>query len=156
MSDSEERDEIVGTDATVGRGEVTRPFGVAVVLVLAWVAAIGDIVAGIVLLLLSFDHARFTDDTVSASLVRYFGLVAIVIGLLTAMVALGLANGSQFARVFTIMVMVVRMVNAAWALIAIRYVTLWPAVFDLAIAVLITALLSNRAASDYFRRRART
>ena len=86
-------------------------------------------------------------------MVRYYGLIALVVGLLTVMVALGLGNGSQFARVFTVMVMTLRLLNAAWALIAIRYVTLWPAVFDLALAVLIIALLNTRSASDFFRKR---
>ncbi len=122
-------------------------------LILTWVAAIVDLVGGIVLLLLSFDKSLFSDTSVSASLVRYYGLIALVLGLLTIMVALGLSKGSQFARVFTILVMSLRVLNAAWALIIIRYVTLWPAVFDLAIAILIIALLTNRSASDYFRKR---
>lgn len=133
--------------------ERQRPGGVTFVIGLVWIAAIADLIAGIALLIVSFDKARFAATAVTPELVRYYGLVAIVVGLLTLMVALGLASGSQFARVFTVIVMVLRMLNAAWALIAIRYVTLWPAVFDLAIAVAITMLLSTRAASDYFRKR---
>jgi len=130
-----------------------RPGGITFVVILTWIAAIVDLVGGIVLLLLSFDTSLFTDTEVSPTLVRYYGLIALVLGLLTVLVALGLGKGSQFSRVFTILVMAVRLLNAAWALIAIRYVTLWPAVFDLAIAIIIIALLTNRSASDYFRKR---
>jgi hypothetical protein len=132
---------------------VKRPGGITFVVALVWIAAIADLIAGIVLVLVSFNNARFQYAPVDASLVRYFGLLAIVIGLLTVMVAVGLATGSQLARVFTVIVMSLRLLNAAWALIVIRYVTLWPAVVDLALALLVISLLSTKAASDYYRKR---
>jgi len=86
-------------------------------------------------------------------MVRYWALVALLIGVLTALVASALTRGSQFARVLTIVVMVFRLANAVWALVAIQYLTLWPAVVDAALAVLIIVFLTNRGASDYFRKR---
>lgn len=131
-----------------------RPAGVTFVLVLAWLAAMADLVAGLWLLLISFDKALFDGAPVTASLVRYWALVALLVGVLTALVAWALGRGSQFARVLTIVVMVFRLANALWALVAIQFVTLWPAVFDAAVALLVIVFLSNRAASDYFRKRA--
>lgn len=133
--------------------ERPRPGGVTFVIGLVWIAAVADLIAGIALLLVSFSNSRFVGTEVTPALVRYYGLIAIVIGLLTLMVALGLASGSQFARVLTVIVMTLRLLNAAWALIAIRNVTLWPAVFDVVIATLIITLLNNRSASDFFRKR---
>ena len=150
---SEELEPAPDTGSTSALAPRRRPGGITFVLVLVWIAAIADLIAGIVLLLMSFDDARFANAPVTAEVVRYYGLIALVVGLLTVMVALGLANGSQFARVFTVIVMTLRLLNAAWALIAIRYVTLWPAVVDLVLAVLIIAMLTNRSASDYFRKR---
>ena len=150
---SQEPEPAPDTDSTSALAPRRRPNGITFVLVLVWIAAIADLIAGIVLLLMSFDDARFANATVTAEVVRYYGLIALVVGLLTVMVALGLANGSQFARVFTVIVMTLRLLNAAWALIAIRYVTLWPAVFDLTLAVVIIALLNTRSASDFFRKR---
>lgn len=152
-SDPSSAPHAVAESAGTTPGRVKRPTGVTFVVGLVWIAAIADLVAGIVLLLISFNNARFHDAPVDASVVRYFSLVAIVIGLLTVMVAVGLAAGSQFARVLTVVVMSLRLLNAAWALIAIRYVTLWPAVVDLALALLVISLLSTRAASDYYRNR---
>jgi hypothetical protein len=85
--------------------------------------------------------------------VRYWALVALLLGVLTGLIAYGLAEGSQLSRVLTVIVMAARVASAIWALVAIRFVTLWPAVFDLAIAILIIAMLSTGSASDYFRKR---
>ena len=133
--------------------ERSRPLGVTVVLALVWLAAFGDLVASIWLLIVSFDKARFALAPVGVEYVRYWALVALLLGVLTALVAYGLGRGSQFMRVLTILVMSLRLANAVWAMVAIRYVTVWPAVFDAAIAILIIALLSSGSASDYFRGR---
>ena len=61
----EESDANAGTDATVARG--AAPVGITFVLVLVWIAAIADLIAGIVLLLMSFDDARFADAPVTPS-----------------------------------------------------------------------------------------
>ena len=135
--------------------ERQRPLGVTVVLALVWLAAVGDLVASIWLLIVSFDKARFATAPVGVEYVRYWALVALVIGVLTALVAYGLGRGSQFLRVLTMLVMALRLVNAVWAMVAIRYVTVWPAVFDAAIAIVVISLLGNRSASDYFRGRTR-
>jgi len=130
-----------------------RPAGVAFVIVLAWLAAFADLVAGVWLLIVSFDDSQFDDTLVGADVVRYWALVALLIGVLTALVASALTRGSQFARVLTIVVMALRLANAVWALVAIQYLTLWPAVVDAVLALLIIVFLTNRGASDYFRNR---
>jgi len=130
-----------------------RPAGVAFVIVLAWLAAFADLVAGVWLLIVSFDDSQFDDTLVGADVVRYWALVALLVGVLTALVASALTRGSQFARVLTIVVMALRLANAVWALVAIQYLTLWPAVVDAVLALLIIVFLTNRGASDYFRNR---
>lgn len=133
--------------------ERTRPMGVTFVVVLAWLVAFGDLVASIWLLIISFDKTLFATAPVGVEYVRYWALVALLIGVLTALVAYALNSGSQFARVLVIVMMSLRIANALWALAAIRFVTLWPAIFDLALALVIIALLTTGSASDYFRNR---
>lgn len=133
--------------------ERKRPAGVTFVVALTWLVAFGDLVASIWLLIVSFDKTLFATSPVGVEYVRYWALVALVVGVLTAVVAYALQSGSQFARVLVIIVMTLRIANALWALAAIRFVTLWPAIFDLALAVVIIALLTTSGASDYFRNR---
>src|SRR5262245_44812029 len=131
--------------------ERRRPAGVTFVVVLTWLVAFGDLVASIWLLIVSFDKTLFATAPVGVEYVRYWALVALTVGVLTAVVAYALQSGSQFARVLVIIVMALRIANALWALAAIRFVTLWPAIFDLALAIVIIALLTTGGASDYFR-----
>jgi len=133
---------------------VPRPAGITFVIVLTWLAAMSSLVGGIWLLLISFDKSRFPDAADDVAVVRSFAFLALILGLLTVMVALALGSGSQFARVLVIIVMAGNLINAVWALIYIRGVTLWPAVAYATLALVIITLLSNRAASDYFRKRA--
>jgi|GEM_PF-2448799 len=135
--------------------ERKRPAGVTFVVALTWLVAFGDLVASIWLLIVSFDKTLFATAPVGVEYVRYWALVALVVGVLTAVVAYALQSGSQFARVLVIIVMTLRIANALWALAAIRFVTLWPAIFDLALAIVIIALLTTGGASDYFRNRPR-
>jgi hypothetical protein len=141
------------TDEAQTPAPARRPGGVTFVLVLTWLAALADLVLGAWLLLISFDKAIFEDEPVTADIVRYWALVALLIGTFTAIIAAALGRASQFARVLTVVIMTVRLASALWALVAIQSVTLWPAVFDAAIALLIIVLLTNRSASDYFRKR---
>ena len=130
-----------------------RPAGVSFVVGLTWFVALVDLVGGIALFLISFNRTAFDREAVEPTLLRYFALIAIVVGLLTLLVALGLASGSQFARVLTVTVMVVRLANVLWALFAINNFLTWGLIAEAALAILIIALLTNRAASDYFRGR---
>ncbi|MGC4174754.1 hypothetical protein [Demequina sp.] len=130
-----------------------RPAGVSFVIVLVWLAAIGDLIGSITLFFMSFDRVMMLESGVDVITLRYYTLVLLALGLATILVALGLGNRSQFARAFVVILMAARAASALWALIAIRGISVWSAVFDLALAVLIIALLTNRSASDYYRGR---
>lgn len=130
-----------------------RPAGVSFVVGLTWFVALVDIIAGIALFLISFNRTAFDREAVEPTLLRYFALIAIVVGLLTLLVAVSLGNGSQFARVLAVIVMVLRLANALWALFAINNFITWGLIAEIALAIVIIALLTNRAASDFFRGR---
>lgn len=135
------------------RRQARRPGGVTFVVILVWFAALSDIIGGIVLFLMSFSRTAFDTTEIDATFLRYFALIAIVVGLLTALVAMGLNRGSQFARVLTVTVMVLRLANAVWAGFAVGGFVVWGALFDAVLALIIIALLTNRSASDFFRGR---
>jgi len=130
-----------------------RPAGVSFVVALTWLVAVVDLIGGIALFLISFNRTAFDREAVDPALLRSFALIAIVVGLLTLLVAIGLATGSQFSRVLTVTIMVLRLANALWALFAVGNFLTWGLIAEAALAILIIALLTNRAASDYFRGR---
>jgi hypothetical protein len=132
---------------------VRRPGGVTFVVVLVWLAAIGDLILGIVLLLASFSTSVKNDATIDVSLLRYYSLALVIAGLITAWVASALGGRSQFARALIIVIMSLHVASAAWALIAIRGFTIWSAAFDLLFSLFIIGLLTSRQASDYYRGR---
>jgi hypothetical protein len=132
---------------------VRRPGGVTFVVVLVWIAAIGDLMLGALLLLASFSTSVKNDASIDVSLLRYYSLALLIAGLITAWVASALGGRSQFARALVIIIMTLHIASALWALIAIRGFTLWSALFDLLFSLFIIGLLTSRQASDYYRGR---
>ena len=59
--------------------------------------------------------------------------------------------GSQGARVLVIIVMVLRLAAAGYALLALGGVISWHGIVGVVIALTVIALLSTRRASDFFR-----
>lgn len=127
-----------------------RPGSVTLVAALTWIAAILDLIAGAALVWLSF-NLDVIESTLAEADVRWYGVGTLVIGVLTAAVAAGLAMGSQGARVLVILAMTVRLAAAAYALLALGGVISWHGVLGVAIAVTVIALLSTKSASDFFR-----
>ena len=81
--------------AAVGR---RRPFGVSVLVFFVWLQAILGIVGGVVLLIVHNDSDVLSHTTLTGDELLGVAIAAIVIGLITAMVASALGRGSNFAR----------------------------------------------------------
>ena len=132
---------------------VERPGGVQFVVLLAWLAAMTDIVAGGIFLLLSFGRDIVNSIDIDEDILRYYSLALLLAGAFTAFVAYYLGKGNRGARVFTIVVMALRLLNAVWALTLFENVTLWIAVLDAAFSILIIVLLSKKSASAFYAKR---
>lgn len=132
---------------------VERPGGVTFVVVLAWLVAMADVAAGILLLLHSFGTDVIASIDIKDDTLRYYAFALLVLGALTALIAYSLGKGSQGARVFTIIVMALRLANALWAILVFQNFTLWVAIIDAALAIAILVLLTNKSASNFFRNR---
>ncbi|WP_296666025.1 hypothetical protein [Demequina sp.] len=127
-----------------------RPGSVTFVAALTWIAAALDLIVGGVMLWLSYNL-----DSVESSLaegeVRWYGIMTLIVGALTAAVAYGVANGSQGARVFVMMVMILRIAAAAYALVVVGGEAAYQGVAQVVLALVVLGLLSTRNASDFFR-----
>jgi hypothetical protein len=127
-----------------------RPGTVTFVMVLTWIAAIVSIVGGVALLLAS-DQA-INDAGIAASTATTQGWVEIVWGVIAALVAIGLGNGNNFARLIVTILMVIRLgmsVLAAFTLNGLG--VFWAIALAGVFALIGLSLLWNARASEFFR-----
>ncbi|MRX45452.1 hypothetical protein [Agromyces kandeliae] len=114
----------------------TRPGGVTLVAVLAWISGLLQIIGGVLTL---------TGGGSAAT-----GWTQVVIGAITFLVSLGLFRGSNGARILVSIVFVLNLITAVWAMIAVPAV-FWPALVAALVALIGLLLLYTRAANEFFR-----
>jgi len=100
---------------------VRRPFGVTIVTFLTWLAALMDIAAGIAFAANAEDRSVRHDLGMTETELRSYGVALIVVGVLTARVAIGLGRGSRLARALVAFVMVLHIAGAVYALTQVSW-----------------------------------
>lgn len=125
-----------------------RPGSVTAVVVLTWIVAILTVVSGVALLLLS--DSVLKEAGITRSTATTYGWVEIVLGVVVALVAIGLSRGSNAARILVSIVMVLRVAAAVWIALAVSTSARGTAIAAGVVAVIILALLWTRRANDYF------
>ncbi|GAA2028504.1 hypothetical protein GCM10009819_10170 [Agromyces tropicus] len=115
----------------------TRPAGVTIVAILAWLSGLLQIVGGILTL---------TGGGATAT-----GWTQIIIGVITFVVSLGLFRGSNTARVLVTIVFVLNLGAAVWAMFVVPG-AFWAALVAALFALIGLILLYTRAANEFFSR----
>lgn len=129
----------------------TRPGSVTLVVVLTWIGAILSILGGIAMWVARSDGAFATEFGLGSGQSRVVGTVAIVFGLILALLASALGKGSKFARFIITVVMLLRLIGSAFAVVALwGSAFVWAAVGTAVIAVLVLWLLWNAKAGAFF------
>ena len=118
------------------------------VVVLTWIVAILSVIGGVLALVLGSDDLAVAD--LDESTVTIYGWTEIVVGVLIALVAVGLSRGSGFARVLISALMAVRVGMGVWAIVQLPNGAITGSA-TIAVAVLILFLLWNSKASAFFR-----
>jgi len=136
---------------------VSRPGSVTVVVVLTWISAVLEIIAGVMLLVLAGVAKADGATDVSFGTVLLFGIVVLLIGVITAAVASRLGKGGNGARMIITVLEVLQVAGAITALITLaRSVTLdsspvvSQSIATIIIGVLILVLLWNQRANEFF------
>jgi hypothetical protein len=124
-----------------------RPGSVTTVVVLTWLVALLTILGGVLALVLS-DEA-LADAGISASTATTYGWVEIVLGVITALVAIGLGGGNNFSRILVSALMLIRVVVGIWAMVQLPN-ALITGVITVGVALLILFLLWNQRANAFF------
>ncbi len=130
----------------------TRPGSVTTVVVLTWIVAVLDILGGIAFLGLSRSDAFKDALELSSGDTLWWGLGTLIIGIITAIVAIGLSVGARGARTLVTIVMVARLAFFVYVLIAIGLGGLAGAGLSIISALLILGLLYNKRSNEYFAR----
>jgi hypothetical protein len=119
----------------------TRPGGVTLIAVLAWISGAVNIIAGVLLLI----AALMAPDAL------WYGLIQLVLGIITVAVGFGLLRGSSTARVLVTIVFVLNLISAVFV-VFFQQAVVWSGIVS-GIAVLIgLVLLWTRPANEFFRR----
>lgn len=118
----------------------TRPGGVTLVAVLAWISGAVNIIAGLLMLIAA----------IMAPAALWFGLVQLVLGIVTIVVSFGLLRGRPRARTVVTIVFVLDLVSAL-VVIFFQQALVWSGVVS-GIAVLLgLILLWTRPSNEFFR-----
>lgn len=126
-----------------------RPASVSFVVILTWLVAIVTIIDGLILLFAS--DATLSDAGVNPDTATLTAWISIVLGLVIALFASALGNGSKFARLLISLLMMVRFVLGGFAIVMLWGSTfMWGAVVLTLVAAFVLYLLWNAKASAWF------
>ena len=120
-----------------------RPGTVTVVIVLTWLAAVSNILSGLVLFALANNAELLQAQDATPGEVQAIAVTWLVFAAATAAVAVGLAKGRSVARLLVTILMVLHIAAAVWAATALGTPALAEALIDFVIAALVLAFLWN-------------
>lgn len=127
----------------------SRPGSVTLVMILTWIVAILTIIGGVMFLLA--DAAALLDAGITKSTANTYGAVEIVLGVLIALVAIGLGKGNNFARFLVSLLMVLRIGVAVWAAVMLwGYSGFWAVAFAGLVSLLVLLMLWGAKANAFF------
>lgn len=135
----------------VGSYQHQRPFGVTVVVVLMWIQGIFEVLGGIALFLERNDVDLGAHIDAGSGTIGTLGIVLIVTGLITVLLANMLSRGSNFVRLLIGFISAINLGSALWAFIAFEGTTRWNAVFQALVALAVLYILfGNRESQEFF------
>ena len=137
------------TESVGESAPVHRPAAVTFVVVLAYISAVVNLLSGILLVLLAGNTQA--QDAVGAGrgVIIAGGVLSILVGIVTFLVAGGLRHGRRGARTVVTVVLAIQVV-AALATLAIDHSGISQLLVQIAVSVAVIALLWTGAAKDYF------
>lgn len=118
----------------------TRPGGVTIVAVLAWISGAVNIIAGALLLFAS----------IMAPDALWYGLVQLLLGIITIIVSIGLLRGRPGARIVITVVFVLNLISAVFV-IFFQQAQIWSGIVSGILVLIALVLLWTRRANDFFR-----
>lgn len=122
----------------------SRPIGVTIVAVLAWISGLFSIIGGILLIISGLETTGQPRGLVITTAV-----ISILIGIVIIIVSLGLFRGSNGARTITAIIFALNILNAVVQLFQ-RTESLWTAILSALPAIVGLVLLYTKDANAFF------
>ena len=135
--------------------QITRPGSVTVVVVLTWINAILSLLIGVLLLVAAVavgaSGADAATRSIGTGLAVGLAIVYIVIGAVTAYVAVRLGQGGRGSRMLLTIIEAITIVTHLITWISNNTTgQMWSSILGIAVAAVILALLWNRRANEFF------
>jgi hypothetical protein len=119
----------------------SRPGGVTLIAVLAWISGAVNIIAGILLLIAGL----MAPDAL------WYGLIQLALGIITIAVSFGLLRGSSTARALVTAVFVLDLISAVFV-VFFQQAVIWSGIVSGILVLIGLVLLWTRPANEFFRR----
>ncbi len=124
----------------------SRPVGVTIVAVLAWISGFFSILGGILMIVSGLEVASMSREALIVAAV-----ISIIVGIAVIIVSFGLFRGSNVARIITTVVFVLNIVNAVVQMFTGSQ-SLWTALLSALPSIIGVILLYTKAANSFFTR----
>lgn len=124
-----------------------RPGSVTFVAVLTYISGMANIVGGVLLLFTRDTMARESGGSVAG--ITTSAVIALLLGIITLIVARGLLDGSRVSRAIVTVVMIVNLINGVLLLFTLQFVS---GVIEVLWTLLLLSLLYTRRANTFFAR----
>ena len=127
-----------------------RPGSITAVVFLTWIAAILDLIGGVVLVVFAGDEDVQAAADATSSTLSVMGWTLLVMGILVALVAVRLAAGGSGARMLVTILMLVRLGTAVWTLLVAGSHVATESITTMVLSGAVLYLLWTGPASEYF------
>ncbi|WP_019180954.1 hypothetical protein [Microbacterium yannicii] len=124
----------------------SRPVGVTIVAVLAWISGFFSILGGILMIISGLEVASMSREALIIAAV-----ISIIVGIVVIIVSFGLFRGSNVARIIVTVVFVLNIVNAVIQMFTGTQ-SLWTALLSALPSIIGVILLYTKSANAFFTR----
>jgi hypothetical protein len=141
---------------------VQRPGTITFIVVLMWINAILEIIGGIVLIIASRSNDVVTGvqegvgagipvEEISGTSLLWAGIISILFGIITIMLANGLKNGSNGVRIFLTILIILQILVDAAEMTALNNKSVWTGLIAILIWLIVLGMLWSSRASAFFK-----
>ena len=124
----------------------SRPVGVTIVAVLAWISGFFSILGGVLMIISGLEVASMSREALIIAAV-----ISIIVGIVVIIVSFGLFRGSNVARIIVTVVFVLNIVNAIIQMFTGTQ-SLWTALLSALPSIIGVILLYTKSANAFFTR----
>lgn len=141
---------------------VQRPGTITFIVILMWINAILEIIGGIVLIIASRSNDVVTSvqegvnagiavEEISATSLLWAGIISILFGIITILLANGLKNGSNGVRIFLTILIILQILVDAAEMTALNNKSVWTGLIAILIWLIVLGMLWSSRASAFFK-----